>query len=146
MDMYEATQSKAKGWKHQWTQFEDAKLVEALVELSTKRHWKSEGTGQFKSGYLKELEKMLEVKMPGCGLKASPHIESRVKLLKKQYGAIVEMLGPRASGFGWDDKEKRIVVEREIFNEWVKVNIDYECFHTYIQIFIIDFFILILFL
>ena len=117
MDMDEATQSKAKGWKHQWTQYEDAKLVEALVELSTKRHWKFEGTGQFKSDYLKELEKIFEVKMSGCGLKASPHIESRVKLLKKQYGAIAEMLGPRASGFEWDDKANKIVVEREIFNE-----------------------------
>ena len=51
---------------------------------------------------------MLEVKMPGCGLKASPHIKSRVKILKNQYGAITKMLGLRENGIGWDDKEKKL--------------------------------------
>ena len=46
----------------------------------------------------------------------SPHIKSRVKLLKKQYDVIVEMLGSRASGFGWDDKEKEILAMKEIFS------------------------------
>ncbi|XLU75151.1 hypothetical protein S245_034204, partial [Arachis hypogaea] len=49
---------------------------------------------------------------------ANPHIESRVKLLKRQYFAIVEMMGTAGSGFGWNDKDKMIVVERQIFNEW----------------------------
>ncbi|XLU41703.1 hypothetical protein S245_036517, partial [Arachis hypogaea] len=49
---------------------------------------------------------------------ANPHIESRVKLLKRQYFTIVEMMGTTGSGFGWNDKEKMIVVERQIFNEW----------------------------
>ena len=41
------------------------------------------------------------------------------------------MLGLRASGFGQDDKEKKIVVEKDIFNEWVMVNITYDCFQAY---------------
>ncbi|XLR57811.1 hypothetical protein S83_008483, partial [Arachis hypogaea] len=49
---------------------------------------------------------------------ANSHIESRVKLLKRQYFAIVEMMGTVGSRFGWDDKDKMIVVERQIFNEW----------------------------
>ena len=74
MNTDEATQLKGKNCNRQWTHHEDAKLVEALVELSTQKHWKAEGNGQFKSGYLKELERILEMKMPDCGLKASPHI------------------------------------------------------------------------
>ncbi|XLR29985.1 hypothetical protein S83_057885 [Arachis hypogaea] len=61
---------------------------------------------------------MLHEKILGCDLKANPHIESRVKLLKRQYFAIVEMMGTAGSGFGWNDKNKMIVVERQIFNEW----------------------------
>ncbi|XLT09560.1 hypothetical protein HN51_055353 [Arachis hypogaea] len=48
---------------------------------------------------------MLHEKIPGCDLKANPHIESR-------------MMGTARSGFGWNDKDKMIVVERQIFNEW----------------------------
>ena len=54
----------------------------------------------FKPGYTKALEKYIHNKFLGCTLKANPHIESRVKLLKRQYSAIKDMLGPGASGFG----------------------------------------------
>ncbi|MED6109448.1 hypothetical protein PIB30_117045 [Stylosanthes scabra] len=110
------SQSDPKQTKHQWTPHEDAKLVECLVELAT-TSWKCHN-GTFKSGYAKHLEKMLREKIPECNLKASPHIESRVKLLKKHYFAIVEMVGATGSGFGWNDKDKMIVVERQIFDEW----------------------------
>lgn len=54
-------------------------------------------------------------KMHECTLKSTLHIESRVKQLKKHYNAICEMKGPRGgSGFGWNDKDKMIVVEKEI--------------------------------
>ncbi|XLT02865.1 hypothetical protein HN51_052216 [Arachis hypogaea] len=114
--MEENTRPNLKQTKRQWTPHEDAKLVECLVELAT-TSWKCDN-GTFKSGYGKHLEKMLHEKIPGCDLKANPHIESRVKLLKRQYFAIVEMMGTAGNGFGWNDKDKMIVVERQIFNEW----------------------------
>lgn len=82
--------------------------------------WKA-NNGTFRAGYLQQLEKMIETKLPGCGLRAQPHIESRVKILKRQYFALVEMLGSSASGFGWNDKDKCIVCDNQIFAEWVKV-------------------------
>ncbi|XLR69055.1 hypothetical protein S83_019727 [Arachis hypogaea] len=105
--MEENTRPNSKQTKRQWTSHEDAKLVECLVELAT-TSWKCDN-GTFKSGYGKHLEKMLHEKIPGCDLKANPHIESRVKLLKRQYFAIVEMMGTVGSGFGWNDKDKMIV-------------------------------------
>ncbi|XP_024029924.1 uncharacterized protein LOC21412682 [Morus notabilis] len=30
------------------------------------------------------------------------------------------MLGPAGSGFGWNDKDKCVVVEKDVFDEWVK--------------------------
>ena len=64
----------------------------------------------------------MEDKLPGCGLRATPHIESRIKLLKKQYNVIAEMLGPNCSGFGWDDRNKCVTCDEKTFKEWVKVN------------------------
>ncbi|KAK2639726.1 hypothetical protein Ddye_027521 [Dipteronia dyeriana] len=85
--------------------------------------WKADN-GTFKPGFLQQIEKMMSDKIPGCGLRAQPHIDSRIKLLKKQYHAISEMLGPSASGFGWNDDLKCVVVEKNVFDEWVKVQWD----------------------
>ncbi|KAK1559181.1 hypothetical protein Q3G72_011561 [Acer saccharum] len=43
---------------------------------------------------------MMSNKIPGCELRVQPHIDSRIKLLKKQYHVISEMLGPSASELG----------------------------------------------
>lgn len=92
---------------------EDATLVEGLLQL-VDYGWKADG-GTFKPGYTKELERDICKKIPNCTLKATLHIESRVKLLKRQYGAIKEMLSPNASSFGWDDTRKMIVVEQRLY-------------------------------
>ncbi|CAI9089612.1 OLC1v1024214C1 [Oldenlandia corymbosa var. corymbosa] len=65
---------------------------------------------------------MLDDKMPGCGLKAKPHIDSRIRLLKKQTAAIKKMMGPNASGFGWNDQDKCITAEKNIFDTWSKTH------------------------
>ncbi|KAK2651975.1 hypothetical protein Ddye_011831 [Dipteronia dyeriana] len=107
------------GKKRQWTSIEDSKLVECLVDLTNCGKWKADN-GTFKPDLLQQIEKMMSDKIPGCGLRAQPHIDSRIKLLKKQYHAISEMLGPSTSGFGWNDGLKCVVVEKNVFDEWVK--------------------------
>jgi hypothetical protein len=107
--------------KRQWASHEEAKLVESLLELKEMPLWRGEG-GNFKIGYLRELERLLEAKLPGCGLKANPHIESRLKRLKKQYNAVAEMLGQACSGFGWNDKDKCVTCDANIWEGWVRVS------------------------
>ncbi|XP_075664965.1 uncharacterized protein LOC142634546 [Castanea sativa] len=96
-----------RGTKFQWTAEEDDKLVECLLELAGDVKWKAENG--FKPGFTAKLEELLEKKLLGCGIKASPHIESRYKILRKQYRAIADMLGPNASDFGWNDNKNMVV-------------------------------------
>ena len=75
-----------KGPKFQWTLEEDDNLVECLLELASDVKWKA-GNG-FKAGFIVKLEELMEKKLPECGIKASPHIESRYKILRRKYRAI----------------------------------------------------------
>ena len=60
-------------------------------------------------------------KIPPSNLKATPHIETRYKLLKRQFHAINEMLN-HSNGFGWSDIEKCITATKDVFDDWVKVD------------------------
>ena len=84
--------------KHKWDKQEDEKLIECLLQLSESGNWRADN-GTFRSGFLQQLERWMHEKIPNCQVRATPHISSRVKLWKKQYYALSEMLGPSASGF-----------------------------------------------
>ncbi|KAM7497880.1 hypothetical protein LguiA_022294 [Lonicera macranthoides] len=103
-----------------WTLDQDTKLVECLQELTIGGYWKVD-TG-FRTGYLQEVEKMLEEKLPGCCLKASPNIESRVKTLKRQTMAIAQML--TQSGFTWDDEGCQVKADYVAFKTWCQAHKD----------------------
>ncbi|KAL2924132.1 Glutamate--tRNA ligase 2 [Bienertia sinuspersici] len=88
-----------------WSPSEDRALISAMNDLVDLGGWKTDN-GQFKNGAYAKLEAIMKQKEPDFEKKAKPHIESRVKLLRKQYDAISEMLNPSASGFGWNDNGK----------------------------------------
>ncbi|XP_077249542.1 uncharacterized protein LOC143889253 [Tasmannia lanceolata] len=103
--------------KRVWHANEDTVLVHALVDLCN-TGWKSDN-GTFRTGYMSILEKTVKTKFPGCGLKATPHIESRLKTLKKQYYAISDML--KNSDFVWNDDVKCAMCEKDDgWNDWLK--------------------------
>ncbi|GAV82250.1 Myb_DNA-bind_3 domain-containing protein [Cephalotus follicularis] len=110
--------SKEPSAKRQWSSTEDAKLVESLLEICMDPCFKNEQV--FKAGFLKEVERLMAVKILGTDLRVNPHIDSRYRLLRRQYGAIYEMLGPNGSGFGWNDKEKYVDYDQDVFDNWVK--------------------------
>ena len=60
-------------------------------------------------------------KLPRCCVRATTVIDCRIKTLKRTFQPTTEMPGPSCSGFGWNDEAKCIIVEKELFDNWVRV-------------------------
>ncbi|KAI3713866.1 hypothetical protein L1987_72453 [Smallanthus sonchifolius] len=107
--------------KHKWTKIEDEALISALTELC-QSGWKRDNN-IFRSGYTTVLEKELKSKLPGCNLKASPHIESRLKTLKKHCDAITDMID--AFGIEWRSTDCTLICyDDDVWEDWVKDHSD----------------------
>lgn len=111
-----------KGNKRKWNPREDEALVSSMVELY--KFCSPKGDSRFKSGYLLELERMLDKKLPNCGLKGKPHIESRIKTLKKDWSILYEMIyGPHDSNFKWDSTRKIATADVSTWDAYLAVSI-----------------------
>ncbi|XP_024046426.1 uncharacterized protein LOC112100818 [Citrus clementina] len=61
--------------------------------------------------------------LPGSSLKAYPHIDSKIRIWKKSYGVIFDMLN--TSGFGWNEVRKCVVVDNdEVWRSYVESHRD----------------------
>ncbi|KAI9078722.1 hypothetical protein K1719_039309 [Acacia pycnantha] len=79
----------------------------------------------FKAGFANALQSMMEQKLPGCGIKATPHITSRIKTLKRLWQMAYDMVyGPNTSGFGWDPDTKFVTAEPAVWEEYLKASIN----------------------
>ncbi|CAN1773717.1 hypothetical protein LINPERHAP1_LOCUS12626, partial [Linum perenne] len=100
-----------------WNTTLENHLIQCMVEMARDNHVEN---GSFKGGAYKELEKMMEVRSPECGVQAHPHIKSKLKLIKQRFQAY--QLCWSQSGWGWDDIKKCPVVDRQLFVDFVKNN------------------------
>lgn len=99
-----------------WNSREEAALIDILVELNG-TSWKTDNG--YKNGYCYYVEKRMEEKLPGCGLKADPHIESKIKTLKRHLSYILDV-EEKGKGFWWDDEQKMVVGNKDAFLAWAK--------------------------
>ncbi|KAF7812028.1 protein ALP1-like [Senna tora] len=76
-----------------WTPVLDEMLVQSVMELFEARQFQKKESN-------KKLQQKMAEKCPGCGIKANPHIQSRLKTMKVNWSAVYELAN--ASGFGWD--------------------------------------------
>ncbi|PPE01448.1 hypothetical protein GOBAR_DD01529 [Gossypium barbadense] len=105
----------SRGTKRKWVPEEDAALVSCMVDLHNVGTFNAD-TG-FKVGYLNELEKMFEKALPNAMLKARPNIESMIRVLKRDWSIVYDMLnGKNNSGFGWDEHRQLVVAEDAVWN------------------------------
>ena len=57
---------------------------------------------------------------PLTDIRATPHIESKIKMWKKNYGSIASM--PAKSGFGWNHTDHTITIDSDdVWENYVKV-------------------------
>ncbi|PPD79091.1 hypothetical protein GOBAR_DD23978 [Gossypium barbadense] len=109
----------SRGTKRKWVPEEDAALVSCMVDLYNVGTFNAD-TG-FKASYLNELEKNVREALPNAMLKARPNIESRIRLLKRDWSIVYDMLnGQNNSGFGWDDHRQVIVAEDAVWDSYLK--------------------------
>lgn len=119
----EQNQESNKAKFHLWSVEEDKVLVDCLVALRMEQKFMAENG--FKPGYANALQTMIEEKLPGCGIKAHPHIISRIKTMKLLWQIVYDMVyGTNTSGFGWDSENKCVTAEKDVWDEYVKVHIN----------------------
>ena len=101
-----------------WTRDEEEALLTILEDVVARGQRCD--TGSFKSGTITMIERSLSDMCPQSGLKANPHIESKLKKWKKQYDIVYDMLNK--SGFGWNDSLKCVEVDSdEAWRSYVQV-------------------------
>ena len=81
--MNSKVEESSQGSKHQQMSKEDQALVEFLLELKVTNKFISENG--FKPRFLNQLKLMMQDKLPGCGLRGQPHINSRIRTLKNHW-------------------------------------------------------------
>ncbi|XP_042440765.1 uncharacterized protein LOC122026183 [Zingiber officinale] len=100
--------------KQYWKDEEIDALVDVLQELASDPLWKVDGG--FKNNYMFQVHKILVSRIPNFDKEADPHIDSKIKWLRKKYNLISEIC--MQSGCQWDDVEHKINCEKQWFDEW----------------------------
>lgn len=103
-----------------WTTIEDNILVEALVNMANSGGYKADNG--FKSGYLQHLENEIKKSLPHAGIMGKPHIESRIRTMKKDWQFVYDMLnGNNTSGFGFDSVKQCVTAEPNVWETYIAV-------------------------
>ncbi|KAL8557264.1 hypothetical protein ACS0TY_004632 [Phlomoides rotata] len=83
--------------RRSWSKIEEDALIMCLTNIVIEG-WKSENG--FKADFQRELEKGMRWIIPNTDLVATPHINSKIHVWKKEYGALFDLLSK--SGIGWN--------------------------------------------
>ncbi|KAL8493174.1 hypothetical protein ACS0TY_024401 [Phlomoides rotata] len=83
--------------RRSWSKFEEDSLIMCLTDVMH-AGWKSENG--FRAGFQRDLEKGMRKIMSGTDIVANPHINSKIHVWKKDYGALSDLLSK--SGIGWN--------------------------------------------
>ncbi|KAL8534768.1 hypothetical protein ACS0TY_010701 [Phlomoides rotata] len=88
---------KASRGRRSWTRAEEEALIQCLTTI-VNEGWKADNG--FKAGFQRELEKGMRKLLPSTDISATPHINSKIHVWKKEYGLLTDLLSK--SGIGWN--------------------------------------------
>lgn len=91
-----------------WTNEEEDALLGILEDLVANGHRVNRA---FIPGTMTIIENALRNLCPRSALKANPHIESKIRKLKKQFRLVYDMVNN--TGFGWNKVKKCVRVDSE---------------------------------
>ena len=100
-------QTRSTATRRKWTKFEEDAMLSVLDDFVARGMRCENGT--FKSGTLVQMEEAMSRLCPDSNLKASPHIESKLKKWKESYSIVYDL--SNTSGFAWNDNRKCIEVD-----------------------------------
>ncbi|KAH9722638.1 DDE Tnp4 domain-containing protein [Citrus sinensis] len=103
------TTGNKTGLRRAWTKDKEEAMLNILDAVVANGGRADNDT--FKSRSYKYIENELEKLLPGSGLKVYPHIDSKIRIWRKSYGVIFDMLN--TSGFGWNEARKCVVVDSD---------------------------------
>ncbi|KAL8477944.1 hypothetical protein ACS0TY_030011 [Phlomoides rotata] len=106
---------KAPRGRRSWTKVEEDVLIECLIGI-VQDGWKADNG--FKAGFQRALEKAMRKKLPGTDIVATPHINSKIHVWKKEYSNLTDLLSK--SGIGWNSMTSMVEVEDEGADSHVK--------------------------
>ncbi|GFZ18406.1 hypothetical protein Acr_27g0001450 [Actinidia rufa] len=107
--------------RRSWTRNEEEVLINALKDIVALGMKVENNT--FRSGYLQVLEGKIIKALPDTDLRATPHIESKIKKWKKVYNSLFSLLS--LSGIGWNGTDKMLdVMNEEAWDDYVKKDVD----------------------
>ncbi|TXG49303.1 hypothetical protein EZV62_025178 [Acer yangbiense] len=113
----QVNEQEKRGNRHVWSKEEEEALLGIMDEIVVSGG--RADCGSFRAGTLKNIELRLATILPNCDLRATPHIESKLKTWKKQYRVIYDMIN--TSGFGLNNVRKCVEVDNN------------EAWHSYVQ-------------
>ncbi|KAI8547537.1 hypothetical protein RHMOL_Rhmol07G0203800 [Rhododendron molle] len=105
----------ARAARRAWSDEEEESLLEKLTTLVDQGVWQADNG--FHPGYLDVLENQMRVSFPDAGIKQN-HIEGKIKKWKRDYLDLDAIL--QIPGFGWNPNEHKLVVENDVWNEFVR--------------------------
>ncbi|GMP67441.1 hypothetical protein CsSME_00027426 [Camellia sinensis var. sinensis] len=112
MDGTGTTSSRKKGKPQRfWNHCEELFLITTMKDVTTSNPmWKLDNN-QFRASFYNECKKKILSAFLGTDLRATPHIDLKIKLWRKQYNTLQDML--KISGFGWDDEQKMVLIDND---------------------------------
>ncbi|KAK9135572.1 hypothetical protein Syun_014902 [Stephania yunnanensis] len=118
-DSHEDSADNSKTSRRKWSHAEDVALVNAMIEMVACGVYKCDNG--FNPGYLTKVEEALKTTCLNSGIKTRPHIESRLKSLKKDWFIVNDMICDiqhGTNGFSFDSTSNMVTAPEDVWEDY----------------------------